>query len=146
MLIWPNLSFVITTMIHCPCLKPLSHHSSVLTPALAPLRGLPSLAPLGPLSGNQAGRTHFSAHIILAIIANEYELPSAGHTRRESGRERGGGHRVSLCCADIQTSSCITHLHEWSGIDMYTRAHIRSSDKVTTSTGSAANAREAWER
>lgn len=92
LLIWSNLSLVITPIIHRPGPTPPCRHPSVLTPSLAPLRGLPMWPPAGLLSGNQAGRAHLSAHIILAVITNEYELPSVGRTRREFRREgRGGG-------------------------------------------------------
>lgn len=91
LLIWSNRSLVITSMIHCPGL------TTILPSAVCPHTNLgfslwPSFtAPAGLLSGNQPGRAHFSAHIILHIITNEYELPSVGHTRRKLGRERREG-------------------------------------------------------
>lgn len=63
-------------MIHRLGLTLLSHHPSTLS--LTPMSVPPPLAPKGSLSGNLAGRAHFSAHIIFPIIANEYELPSVG--------------------------------------------------------------------
>ena len=78
LLIWSNLSLVISAMIHRLGLTLLSHHPSFLTLPLAPESASLSLAPKGSLSGNQAGRAHFNAYIIFPVIANEYELPSVG--------------------------------------------------------------------
>ena len=155
LLIWSNLSLIITAVIHRPGHTLLSHHRSVLTPSLAPLGGLPFLAPAGLLSGNQAGRAHSSAHIILPIITNEYELPSVGHTRRESGREgRGGG--VQECHSVVLTYKqahalliymsrvTLTHIHTHTHTHTHARTHICSSNKVTTGTCSPAGSFGVW--
>ena len=96
-----QIPLVISCKIHCLGHPPLSHHFlSVLTLSLAPLRAPLRWPRWAFVSGNQAGRAHFSAHIILPVITNEYELPAVGHTRREPGRGgRGGGCRsVTVLC------------------------------------------------
>lgn len=37
---------------------------------------------------------------------------------------------MSLCCADIETVSCITHSNEQSGLDTHCRAHAYRGSKV----------------
>lgn len=113
--------------------------STVHTPSLASLSGLLPWPQWALLSGNQAGRAHFSAHIILHIITNEYELPSVGHPRTELGREGGewgrGRRGVPVLCWHINklmhysfSRMALTHTH----------THISSSNKVSSGTGSPA--------
>lgn len=80
-------------------------------PLSSPYPWLLSVAPspAGLLSGNQAGRAHFSAHIILSVITNEYESPSVCHTRRESGSGGRDGAGVPLWTGGVGCS-CVTML------------------------------------
>lgn len=80
-------------MIHRLGLTSLSHHPSFFTLPLVLVSTPPLLTPMGSLSGNQAGRAHFSAHIIFPLIANEYELPSVGRG--------GGGAGGALGCQSV---------------------------------------------
>lgn len=48
LLIWWNLSLIITIMIHCAGLAPVSHHQSVLSPSLASPTVALLLSPSGP--------------------------------------------------------------------------------------------------
>lgn len=103
LLIWSNLSLVISAAIYhlgphsrFPLIPLSSPYPWLLSVTPPPSRHPPSSAPVGPLSGNQPGRAHFSAHIILPVITNEYESPSAGHTRRESEREGAGWRGLGL--------------------------------------------------
>lgn len=132
-------------MIHCPGL------ATILPSALCPHTNLgfslwPSFtAPAGLLSGNQPGRAHFSAHIILHIITNEYELPSVGHTRRKLGRERregrgAWGEREAQCVTVLcwHINKLMHYSFTWKdGCDTHTRTFF-SSNKVSTGNGSTA--------
>lgn len=119
---------------HVPSFWPHTRLPSSLCPHpfLGPTASSSSLAPVGLLSGNQAGRAHFSAHIIFPIITNEYELPSVGHTRRESGREGGGGGRggcVSQCACVVLSYKQAHALLVYMGRRGLTHAHIFSQTR-----------------